>query len=311
MAAKPPSPIPLQLFGPQQQALFDALVATAKAPPEPPSASPPKTRAAVKARPAKKNEGQDMEVDTTVDAKKPRAARKPRAPKRKKLPEDETTASDDSNAEVRRKKKAVVKDATVLKKQKSGSKVSNTFYKDVANDVGDLSGQDVKNALLATQKVLINGLKENGKARISSFLTFKLKALKERPAKAKSMFGNIVTLKHRPAKKVALNKSSKAKQNAAYTISGGRHRAQRKVLEAARPLRGRITPARDGAPPPVYIKSIYRAGETRGTPHSGLQERRMPAAVPKAWLFARPNLPHLPRHGSEPQARERGRAGRD
>ena len=65
VAAKPPSPIPLRLFGPHQQALIDALVATAK-PPEPPSASPPKARAAVKARPAKKNEGQYMEVDTTV-----------------------------------------------------------------------------------------------------------------------------------------------------------------------------------------------------------------------------------------------------
>jgi len=216
LAAKPPSPIPLQLFGPQQQALFDALVATAKSPAEPPSSSPPKARAAVKARPAKKKDGQYMEVDATspmeVDAKPPQGKKKAKRAqgKKKKDPEDETTASEgDAKAgEAKRKKKAVVKEAKVLKMpKKSGSKVSNVFYKAVADDAGDLTSQDVKKVLLATQRVIISGLKDNGKSRISSFLTFKTKQLKERPArKDKNMFGRVVTLQPRPAKKAALNK---------------------------------------------------------------------------------------------------------
>ncbi len=209
---------PLQLFGPHQRALFDALIAAK--PPEPPSlTSPPKARAAVKAR-VKKNE-QDTKVDTPmeVDPKPRAAARKPAKPRtpKKKDPSDETTASDDSTAEVKRKKKKVVKE--VLKK-KSGSKVSNVFYRAVANEAGDLTGQDVKKLLLAIQKVVISGLKDNGKSRISSFLSFKTKAVKERPPKDKNMFGRMITLQPRPAKKVPQNKrhgnihDSKAKQNA-------------------------------------------------------------------------------------------------
>jgi len=222
-AAKPPSPIPLHLFGPRQQALFDSLVAAAKTSAEPPVASPPKARAAVKSRPSKKSDGQeDMNVDKPVEdvAKPPRASArkpaKPRAPK-KKEPSEETTASDDSKAEAKRMKKKVVKE--VLKK-KSGSKVSNVFYRAVANEAGDLTGQDVKKLLLAIQKVVISGLKDNGKSRISSFLSFKTKAVKERPPKDKNMFGRMITLQPRPAKKVPRNKrhgnihDSKAKQNA-------------------------------------------------------------------------------------------------
>jgi len=203
MAAKPPSPIPLQLFGPQQQALFDALVATAKAP-EAPCGSAPKARAAVKARPAKKKDGQDMEATSPMEIDpKPRAAArkpaKPRTPKKKKLPEDETTASEGDAAEVKRKK--VVKEAKVVKK-KSG-KVSSTFYKTVADDAG-LTAQDIKMALLSAQKVVGKSLKTQGKCRMPSFLTFKCKVIKQRPAKDKNLFGNIVKLPERPEKKAAL-----------------------------------------------------------------------------------------------------------
>ena len=200
VAAKPPSPIPLQLFGPHQRALFDALIAAK--PPEPPSlTSPPKARAA---RPAKKNE-QDTKVDTPmeVDAKPRAAARKPAKPRtpKKKDPSDDTTVSDDSTAEVKRKKKAVVKEAKVVKK-KSG-KISNTFYKSVA-DASGLTAQDIKKALLSTQKIVGESIKTNGKSRMPTFLTFKCKVIKQRPAKEKNLFGNIVKLPERPEKKVAL-----------------------------------------------------------------------------------------------------------
>jgi len=194
---------PLQLFGPHQRALFDALIAAK--PPEPPSlTSPPKARAAVKARPAKKNE-QDTKVDTPMEVDpKPRAAArktaKPRTPK-KKDPSDDTTASDDSTAEVKRKKKAVVKEAKVVKK-KSG-KISNTFYKSVA-DASGLTAQDIKKALLSTQKVVGESIKTQGKSRLPTFLTFKCKVIKQRPAKEKNLFGNIIKLPERPEKKVAL-----------------------------------------------------------------------------------------------------------
>jgi len=210
VAAKPPSPIPLQLFGPQQQALFDALVATAKPPAEAPTLAspPPKTRAAVKARPAKKNEqGPKVDMPPVDVDPKPRASAlkptKPRAPKRKREPEDETTASDDSKADEVKRKKAVAKEAKRLEKPKSGSKVSATFYKTVGDDAG-LTGQDIKKALLSTQKVVGESLKTQGKSRMPSFLTFKCKVIKQRPAKDKNLFGNIVKLPERPEKKAAL-----------------------------------------------------------------------------------------------------------
>ena len=202
VAAKPPSPIPLQLFGATQQALFDALVATAKPPAEAPTLAspPPKTRAAVKARPAKKNV-HDPNVDMPMEVALAPKPTKPRAPKRKKLPEDETTASEGDAAEAKRKK-AVAKEAKCLEKPKSGSKVSSSFYKTVADDAG-LTSQDIKKALLSTQKVVGESLKTQGKSRMPSFLTFKCKVIKQRPAKDKNLFGNIVKLPERPEKKVA------------------------------------------------------------------------------------------------------------
>jgi len=192
---------PLQLLGPQQRALFDALVA-GKPPAEPQIlTSPPKARAA---RPAKKNE-QDPKLDVPMEEvdPKPRASAmkssKPRAPKKKK--DHETTASSDSKAEAKSKKKDVVKQPKVVKK-KSG-KVSNTFYKSVA-DASGLTAQDIKKALLSTQKIVGESIKTNGKSRMPTFLTFKCKVIKQRPAKEKNLFGNIVKLPERPEKKVAL-----------------------------------------------------------------------------------------------------------
>ena len=83
-----------------------------------------------------------------------------------------------------------------------------------------LTAQDIKMALLSAQKVVGKSLKTQGKCRMPSFLTFKLKALKERPPKDKNMFGRVVTLQPRPAKKMPRNKrhgnirDSKAKHNA-------------------------------------------------------------------------------------------------
>ena len=86
---------------------------------------------------------------------------------------------------------------------KSGAKLSSTFYKTVSNEAS-LSAEDVKKALLSMEKVVGESLKAQGKSRLPSFLTFKLKVIKRRPAKDKNLFGNIVKLPERPERKVVV-----------------------------------------------------------------------------------------------------------
>ena len=86
---------------------------------------------------------------------------------------------------------------------KTGSKASAAFYKNVGDEAG-LSAKDIKTVLLSTQKVLGESLKAQGKSRLPSFLTFKWKVIKQRPAKSKNLFGNIVKLPERPEKKVVV-----------------------------------------------------------------------------------------------------------